>query len=119
MTLRFKHVMATHFLKLRLKSIFLSTAHRCVLCGWVENKCAELSLCNWGRKTRVAEGRFEGWVQEVDFHCEQRFHSGEELLKFMGVRFEICRAAAEKARADKERAITLSKKKPCKDEASS
>lgn len=72
-----------------------------------------------GPDTNPAEGRFEGWVQEVDFYCEQRFRSSEELLQFMGVRFEICRAAAEKARANKEQGITLPNKKPCKEETSS
>ena len=40
-------------------------------------------------ETQPAEGRFEGWVQEVGFCSERRFHSSEELLKFLGERFEM------------------------------
>jgi hypothetical protein len=39
-----------------------------------------------GPETKPAEGRFEGWVQEVDSCTELRFHSTEELLKFFGQR---------------------------------
>ena len=45
-----------------------------------------------GPETQPAEGRFEGWVQEVDLCCEQRFHSADELMKFLGERFESRRA---------------------------
>lgn len=41
-----------------------------------------------GNDTRPADGRFEGWVQEVDTCCEVRFRSTEELLNFLGERFE-------------------------------
>jgi len=41
-----------------------------------------------GNDTRPAERRFEGWVQEVDTCCEVRFRSTEELLNFLGERFE-------------------------------
>jgi len=41
-----------------------------------------------GNDTRPAERRFEGWVQEVDTCCEVRFRSTEELLKFLGERFD-------------------------------
>jgi hypothetical protein len=63
-----------------------------------------------GPETQPAEGRFEGWVQEVDFCCEQRFRSSEELLKFLGERFELSRAAAEKTKADEENRIRPQKK---------
>ena len=41
-----------------------------------------------GNDTRPADRRFEGWVQEVDTCCEVRFRSTEELLNFLGERFE-------------------------------
>jgi hypothetical protein len=41
-----------------------------------------------GCETKPAEGKFEGWVKEVDSSMELRFRSGEELLKFLGQRFE-------------------------------
>lgn len=69
-----------------------------------------------GPETRPAEGRFEGWVQEVDFCTERRFHSSEELLNFLGERFELSKAAAEKARTGKKKAPgPTRKKKPCKE----
>ena len=49
-----------------------------------------------GPETRPTEGRFEGWVQEVDSCTELRFRSGEELLKFLGQRFELVLASADK-----------------------
>jgi hypothetical protein len=69
-----------------------------------------------GPETKPAEGRFEGWVQEVDFCTERRFHSSEELLNFLGERFELSRAAAEKDRAGKKKGLgPARKKKPCKE----
>jgi hypothetical protein len=41
-----------------------------------------------GSETKPAEGKFEGWVKEVDSCTELRFRSVEELLKFLGQRFE-------------------------------
>ena len=43
-----------------------------------------------------AEGRFEGWVEEVDSCIELRFRSTEELLKFMGLRFELVKGSRGK-----------------------
>jgi hypothetical protein len=40
------------------------------------------------RETEPAQGRFEGWVEEVDSGQELRFHSTEELLSFLGQRFD-------------------------------
>ena len=40
-----------------------------------------------GPKTKPSEGRFEGWVEEVDTGKELRFRSRDELLKFLGQRF--------------------------------
>ena len=54
-----------------------------------------------GPETKTAEGRFEGWVEEVDSCTELRFRSTEELLKFMGERFDLAMVSAEKARARK------------------
>jgi hypothetical protein len=51
-----------------------------------------------GPETRPAEGRFEGWVEEVDSCTELRFRSSEELLKFLGQRFDLVMTLAEKAR---------------------
>jgi hypothetical protein len=56
-----------------------------------------------GPETKPANGRFEGWVQEVDSCNELRFRSSEELLKFLGRRFELAKVSAEKARADQKR----------------
>jgi len=41
-----------------------------------------------GPKTKPSEGRFEGWVEEVDTGKELRFRSRDELLKFIGERFQ-------------------------------
>jgi hypothetical protein len=41
-----------------------------------------------GPETKPSEGRFEGWVEEVDTGNELRFRSNDELLKFLGDRFE-------------------------------
>lgn len=45
-----------------------------------------------GLETRPAEGLFQGWVEEVDSCIQRRFRSTEELLAFLGQRFD---AAAE------------------------
>jgi len=52
-----------------------------------------------GPETKPAEGRFEGWVQEVDSSTELRFRSTEELLNFLGQRFELARASVDKVPA--------------------
>jgi hypothetical protein len=41
-----------------------------------------------GPKTKPSEGRFEGSVEEVDTGRELRFRSRDELLKFIGERFQ-------------------------------
>lgn len=69
-----------------------------------------------GPETKPTEGRFEGWVQEVDFCRELRFRSSEELLKFLGERFEVAKAVAEKTRTAKKSGPTsLKRKRPCKE----
>jgi hypothetical protein len=66
-----------------------------------------------GPETKPAEGRFEGWVEEVDSSTELRFRSTEELLKFLGQRFDLAIASAEKARAaNKSEQIPSRKKNP-------
>jgi hypothetical protein len=64
-----------------------------------------------GPETKPAEGRFEGWVQEVDFCRELRFRSSEELLKFLGERFEVAKAVAEETRTGKKCGPVQQKKK--------
>jgi len=64
-----------------------------------------------GPETKPAEGRFEGWVEEVDSCTELRFRSTEELLKFLGERFDLAMASAGKARADKRTAQSQPGKK--------
>lgn len=44
-------------------------------------------------ETKPSEGRFEGWVEEVNTGQELRFRSNTELLKFLGERFEAGLAA--------------------------
>ena len=64
-----------------------------------------------GPETKPAEGRFEGWVQEVDSYTELRFRSSEELLKFLGRRFELVLASADKAQAgNRSEQVTCRKK---------
>ena len=45
-----------------------------------------------GSETKPSEGRFEGWVEEVDTGRELKFRSNTELLTFLGERFEACLA---------------------------
>ena len=49
-----------------------------------------------GPETKPAKGQFEGSVHEVDSCTELRFHSTEELLKFMGQCFDLAMASADK-----------------------
>jgi hypothetical protein len=46
-----------------------------------------------GPESIPAEKQFEGWVEEVDSCVELRFHSTEELLKFMSLRFELLKGS--------------------------
>jgi hypothetical protein len=73
-----------------------------------------------GPETNPAEGRFEGWVEEVDSSTELRFRSTEELLKFLGERFELARASLDKTpAANQGEEIPSRKKKPRKEGSSS
>lgn len=44
-----------------------------------------------GPETKPSSGLFEGWVEEVDSGEELRFHSVDELLGFLGQRFDELR----------------------------
>ena len=59
-----------------------------------------------GPETKPKQGLFEGWVEEVDSCDELRFHSADELLKFLGERYQ---AAFGLSRAKPERRAS----RPC------
>jgi hypothetical protein len=78
--------------------------------GWKHMRGA--FIVQLGPETQPAKGQFEGWVQEVDFCCEQRFRSAEELLNFLGERFELRRTAVgEIEPSDDSGSITTEKRK--------
>jgi len=54
-----------------------------------------------GDESRPSEGRLEGWIQEVDTWVERRFRSTEELLSFLGQRFDLVKSSAEKDGPDR------------------
>lgn len=56
-------------------------------------KCA--FVVRLGPQTKPSEGRFEGWVEEVDTGEELRFRSNDELLRFLGERFEAVLATRQ------------------------
>jgi hypothetical protein len=69
-----------------------------------------------GNETNPSEGLFEGWVEEVDTCTELRFRSTEQLLHFLGQRFELvvtgkskercgCKQVKEKKTARRERRL--------------
>jgi hypothetical protein len=73
-----------------------------------------------GPETKPAEGLFEGWVEEVDSSTEMRFRSTEELLKFLGHRFELVMTSTDQARAaNKSEQLPSRKKKPRRERSSS
>jgi len=64
-----------------------------------------------GPETRPTKGQFEGWVEEVDSSTQLRFRSGDELLKFLGARFELVLTSADKAQAgNRSEQVTCRKK---------
>ena len=72
-----------------------------------------------GPETNPLEGRFEGCVEEVDTSTGLRFRSSEELLKFLGERFELVKASADEARlACCSEGLSLRKKSPGKKRSS-
>ena len=71
-----------------------------------------------GPETKPAEGRFEGWVEEVDSCTELRFRSTEELLRFLGQRFDLGMTSTEKTRAANKSEQVPSRKKNSRKERS-
>jgi hypothetical protein len=71
-----------------------------------------------GNDTRPAEGLFEGWVEEVDSSTEMRFRSAEELLKFLGRRFDLATASPGKAQESDNKHAAARKKNCRKDRES-
>ena len=69
-----------------------------------------------GPETKPTEGQFEGWVEEVDSGTELRFRTTEELLKFLGERFDLAMASVNKAVADKRIAQSQPRKKSSRKE---
>ena len=72
-----------------------------------------------GPETKPAEGRFEGWVQEVDSCRELRFSSSEELLKFLGQWFDLARASVNKTGAGNKSEQVSPRKKTSRKERGS
>jgi hypothetical protein len=68
-----------------------------------------------GPETKPNEGRFEGLVEEVDSGRELRFRSAEELMNFLGQRFDLATASVDKTRAGNKMAEVPSKKNPRKE----
>jgi hypothetical protein len=52
-----------------------------------------------GPETKPKQGLFEGWVEEVDSCNELRFHSSDELLSFLGERYQVAFAPSPEKRA--------------------
>ena len=72
-----------------------------------------------GPETKPAEGKFEGWVKEVDSCIELRFRSTEELLKFLGEHFDLVMTSTDKAQAaNKSEQVPSKKKNSCKERSS-
>jgi hypothetical protein len=75
---------------------------RCESVGHLERLFAVMRLAfvvRLGKDSRPAEGFFEGWIEEVDSYTELRFRSTEELLKFLGERFDLSSATGSKGEA--------------------
>jgi len=65
-----------------------------------------------GPETNPAEGQFEGRIEEVDSSAELRFRSTEELLKFLGQRFDLAMRSTSKAQAGDSGHVPIGKKNP-------
>jgi hypothetical protein len=73
-----------------------------------------------GPETKPSEGRFEGLVEEVDSGRELRFRSTEELMNFLGRRFDLVKAAAgETCASNKIEQVPFKKKNSRKERSSS
>jgi hypothetical protein len=53
-----------------------------------------------GPETKPSEGRFGGWIEEVDTGRELRFRSAEELLAFLGLCYEVAQKRNPRGGAD-------------------
>ena len=72
-----------------------------------------------GPETKPSESRFEGLVEEVDSGRELRFRSAEELMNFLGQRFDLAKASVDKTRASNKIAQIPSRKKNSRKERNS
>ncbi len=72
-----------------------------------------------GPETKPSEGRFEGLVEEVDSGRELRFRSAEELMNFLGQRFDLVTAAVGEIRISDKIEQVPSRKKNSRKERSS
>jgi len=63
-----------------------------------------------GSDSRPSDGLFEGWVEEVDSCTELRFRSTNELLGFLGQRFDLVTSAVASKPADIGKQIATGKK---------
>ena len=73
-----------------------------------------------GPETKPSEGRFEGLAEEVDSGREMRFRSAEELMNFLGQRFDLAKASVDKTEASNKREqVPPRKKNPRKETSSS
>jgi len=72
-----------------------------------------------GPETKPSESRFEGLVEEVDSGRELRFRSAEELMNFMGRRFDLAKTSVGETRASNKMEQVPSKKNPRKERNSS
>jgi hypothetical protein len=64
-----------------------------------------------GPETKPSESRFEGLVEEVDSGRELRFRSAEELMNFLGHRFDLAKTSVGETRASNESEHVPSRKK--------
>ena len=63
-----------------------------------------------GSDSRPSDGIFEGWVEEVDSCTELRFRSTNELLGFLGQRFDLVTSATADKPAEIGKQIPTGKK---------
>jgi len=72
-----------------------------------------------GPETKPSEGRFEGLVEEVDSGRELRFRCAEELMNFLGQRFDLVKAVVGETRASNKIEQVPSRKKNSRKERNS
>ena len=66
-----------------------------------------------GTDTRPSKGLLEGWVEEVDSGTELRFRSSDELLNFLGERFDLA-MDGKPFEPDGKRTAPIENKSSCK-----